>query len=50
MAPRSDRTDGEPPDLREIVLSNVPKKGLGYYDRTSKLVMVSDVNLQLIGT
>ena len=50
MAPRSDISNGEPPELREIVLSNVPGQGLGYYDKSSKLVVVSDVNLQLIGT
>ena len=50
MAPRSDRADGEPPELREIILSNIPDQGLGYYDKNSKLVRVSDVNLQLIGT
>ena len=48
MAPRTNSDD--PPELREIVLANVPNKGLGYYDRESKLVMVSDVNLQLVGT
>ena len=47
MAPRS---EDEPPELREIVLSNVPNKGLGYYDKNSQLFTVSDVNLQLIGT
>ena len=46
MAPRVDRDD----DLREIALANVPNRGLGYYDKNSKLVLVTDVNLQLIGT
>ena len=49
MAPRYERTDGDP-TLREILLSNVPSQGLGYYDKNAKLVLVSDVNLQLIGT
>jgi hypothetical protein len=43
MAPRSDRADGEPPELREIVLSNIPDQGLGYYDKNYKLV-------RLVGT
>ena len=47
MAPRANKSDD---DLREIAISNVPNQGLGYYDRNSKLVLVSDVNLQLIGT
>ena len=47
MAPRDNGDDGE---LREIVLSNVLNKGLGYYDRNSKLMVVSDVNMQLLGT
>ena len=50
MAPRSNRADGDPPELRKIILSNIPDQGLGYYDKNSKLVRVSDVNLQLIGT
>ena len=47
MAPHANTSDGE---LREIVLSNVSNRGLGYYDRISKLTLVTDVNLQLIGT
>ena len=47
MAPRATGRDEE---IREIAISNVPNRGLGYYDRNSKLVLVSDVNLQLIGT
>ena len=46
MAPRVDRDD----DIREIALANVPNRGLGNYDKNSKLVLVTDVNLQLIGT
>jgi hypothetical protein len=47
MAPRAERPDET---LREIAISNVPNRGLGYYDRNSKLILVSDVNLKLIGT
>ena len=47
MAPR---VSEDPPELREIILSNVPNKGLGYYDKNNQLVLVSDVNLQLVGT
>ena len=50
MAPRSDSSENVADDSREILLSNVPNQGLGYYDRNNQLVMVSDVNLQLIGT
>ena len=46
MAPRVEKDD----DLREIALANVPNCGLGYYDKNSKLVLVTDVNLQPIGT
>ena len=49
MAPRADRSE-EDPSHREIVLANVPGRGLGYYDKNSKLVMVTEVNLQLVGT
>ena len=48
MAPRADKSGGE--SLGEIVLANVPGRGLGYYDKNSKLVLVSEVNLQLVGT
>ena len=48
MAPRADKSGGE--SLGEIVLANVPGRGLGYYDKNAKLVMVSEVNLQLVGT
>ena len=45
MAPREN--DGE--SVREINISNVPNQGLGYYDKNSKLVLVSDANMQLLG-
>ena len=48
MAPRPRQDD--PPEVRDIVLGNVPGEGLGFRDRDGKLVMVADVNLQLIGT
>jgi hypothetical protein len=48
MAPPQSNDD--PPEIREIVLSNVANQGLGYYDKSSQLVLVSDVNLQLVGT
>lgn len=47
MAPRVRLDD---PSIRDVHLSNVPGKGLGYYDRDGKLVMVADVSLQLLGT
>ena len=37
-------------ETQEIVLSNVLNQGLGYYDKSSQLKIVSDVNLQLVGT
>ena len=47
MAPRANE---DPPELREIELANVPNQGLGYHDKNNKIVLVSDVNLQLVGT
>ena len=50
MAPSADRTENVSDESREILLSNVPNRGLGYYDKNNQLVMVADVNLQLVGT
>ena len=50
MAHRAEPLDNVSDESREILLSNVPNRGLGYYDKNNQLVMVSDVNLQLIGT
>ena len=36
-------------NIREVALANVPNRGLGYY-QNNKLVLVTDVNLQLLGT
>ena len=40
----------EPLELRDIELANVPNQGLGYHDKNNKVVLVSDANLQLVGT
>ena len=48
MAPRT--SEKENSELRDVVLSNIPDQGLGYYDKNKKLIRVSDINLQLIGT
>jgi hypothetical protein len=47
MAPRAEI---DPPDQHEIVLSNVANQGLGYYDKNAQLKIVSEANLQLLGT
>ena len=47
MAPRAEI---EAPDQHEIVLSNVANHGLGYYDKNAELKIVSEANLQLLGT
>ena len=40
----------EPLELRDIELANVPNQDLGYHDKNNKVVLVSDANLQLVGT
>ena len=47
MAPRARNNE---PDIQQLRLANVPDKGLGYYDKESRLVMVSNVSLKLLGT
>ena len=46
MAPRAN----DSVDVQQLRLVNVPDKGLGYYDKDSRLVIVSSVSLKLIGT
>ena len=46
MAPRAN----DSVDVQQLRLANVPDKGLGYYDKDSRLVIVSSVSLKLIGT
>ena len=51
MAPRANRDpDHDPTEVHQLRLSNVEGKGLGYYDKDSRLIMVSAVSLKLIGT
>ena len=47
MGPRATE---DPPELCKIELANVPNQGLGYHDRNNKVVLVSDANVQLVGT
>ena len=47
MAPKSSETLVEANLQR---LANVEGQGLGYYDKESRLIMVSAVSLKLIGT
>ena len=47
MSPRAIRSDV---DVHQLRLANVPEKGLGYYDKESRLVIVSSVSLKLLGT
>ena len=47
MAPRAEI---DAPDQHEIVLANVANHGLGYYDKNAELKIVSEANLQLLGT
>ena len=46
MAPRANDTT----EILQLRLANVPGRGLGYYDKDSKLVVVSSVSLKLLGT
>ena len=46
MAPRAD----DSVEIQQLRLANVPGRGLGYYDKDSRLVMVSNVSLKLLGT
>ena len=46
MSPRAIRSDV---DVHQLWLANVPEKGLGYYDKESRLVIVSSVSLKLLG-
>jgi hypothetical protein len=50
MAPRQNRNNDDPPEFEHLRLSNVSGKGLGYYDKDSRLIMASSVSLKLIGT
>ena len=50
MAPRAKRTNLDESDVHQLRLANVDGRGLGYYDRESRLVMASSVSLKLIGT
>ena len=49
MAPPANKSKTEVLS-RDPLLSNVSHKGLGYYDKHNQLVMVTDVELQMIGT
>ena len=46
MAPRANDTA----DIQQLRIANVPGKGLGYYDKDSRLVIVASVSLKLLGT
>ena len=48
MPPRAETDPAS--EKHEIVLSNVVNQGLGYYDKNSQLKIVSEANLQLLGT
>ena len=37
-------------DVQQLRLANVPGKGLGHYDKESRLVIVSFVSLKLLGS
>ena len=51
MAPRKPKDhDLDPVEVHQLWLSNVEGSGLGYYDKDSRLMMVSAVSLKLIGT
>ena len=46
MSPRAIRSDV---DVHQLRLANVPEKGLGYYDKEFRLVIVSSVSLKPLG-
>ena len=46
MSPRAIRSDV---DVHQLWLANVPEKGLGYYDKEPRLVIVSSVSLKPLG-
>ena len=46
MSPRAIRSDV---DVHQLRLANVPEKGLGYYDKESRLVIISSVSLKPLG-
>ena len=51
MAPRRKTRETEEEDARDTPkIVNVAGKGLGYYDKNTRLVQVSDVGLKLAGT
>ena len=47
MSPRAITSDV---DVHQLRLANVPEKGLGYYNKKSRVVIVSSVSLKLLGT
>jgi hypothetical protein len=51
MAPRRKNRETEEDDARDTPkIVNIGGKGLGYYDKNTKLVQVSDVGLKLVGS
>ena len=50
MAPRAKKANLDESDIHQLRLANVEGKGLGYYDKNSRLIMTSAVSLKLIGT
>ena len=50
MAPRAKKANLDESDTHQLRLANVEGKGLGYYDKDSRLIMTSAVSLKLIGT
>ena len=50
MAPRAKKANLDESEIHQLRLANVEGKGLGYYDKDSRLIMISAVSLKLIGT
>ena len=50
MVPQTKKQDHDESDIHQLRLANVEGRGLGFYDRDSRLTMASAVSLKLIGT
>ena len=50
MAPQTKKQDHDESDIHQLRLVNVEGRGLGFYDRDSRLTMACAISLKLIGT